>query len=64
MWKHYITIPSPSSDLGPVPTGPPSASLLQDWLDIRQLDPDDMDVLQRELESGAPDIFMQALDGL
>lgn len=53
------------SDISP-PTvaGPPSASLLRDWLDVRQLDPDDMDALQRELETGAPDIFMQAFNDL
>ena len=53
------------SDIGP-PTvaGPQSASLLRDWLDVRQLDPDDMDALQRELETGAPDMFMQAFSEL
>ncbi len=45
------------SDLGTTPPGPPSASLLRDWLDVSQLDPDDMDVLQKELETGAPDVF-------
>ena len=44
--------------------GPPSASLLRDWLDVRQLDPDDMHALQQELETGTPDMFMQALDDL
>lgn len=50
------------SDLGPVISAPPSASLLRDWLDVRQLDPDDMDALQRELETGAPGVFFQGLD--
>lgn len=45
------------SNLGPIASGPASASLLRDWLDVSQLDPDDMDVLQRELETGAPDVF-------
>lgn len=46
------------SNLGPATSaGPPSASLLRDWLDVSQLDPDDMDVLQRELETGASDVF-------
>lgn len=53
------------SDLGPrTSMGPPSASLLRDWLDVRQLDPDDMHALQQELETGTPDMFMQALDDL
>ena len=45
------------SNLGPTTSGPASASLLRDWLDISQIDPDDMDSLQRELESGAPGMF-------
>jgi hypothetical protein len=44
--------------------GPASASLLQEWLDINQLDPDDMDVLQKELEAGAPDSFIGTLNDL
>ena len=57
--------PFPCSDLGPrTSMGPPSASLLRDWLDVRQLDPDDMHALQQELETGTPDMFMQALDDL
>ena len=63
----YLILPPllPCSDLGPrTSVGPPSASLLRDWLDVRQLDPDDMDALQQELEAGTPDMFMQALDDL
>ena len=53
------------SNLGTnAPIGPASASLLQDWLDINQLDPDDIDVLQKELEAGAPDSLMNALNDL
>ena len=53
------------SNLGTsAPAGPPSASLLQEWLDINQLDPEDMDVLQKELEAGAPDSIIGALDDL
>ncbi len=44
--------------------GPPSASLLHNWLDVRQLDPDDMDALQRELETGNPNMFLQAFSEL
>lgn len=59
LWPPF---PSPS-DLGPnAPAPPASASLLQDWLDINQLDPDDMDALQKELEAGAPGSLMHALD--
>ena len=59
-----VSSPSlPPSDLGPnAPAAPASASLLQDWLDINQLDPDDMEALQKELEAGAPDSLMHALD--
>ena len=57
--------PSPCSDMGPpIAAGPPSASLLQDWLDVRQLDPDDMDALQRELATGNPDMFLQGVSEL
>ena len=53
------------SNLGTnTPMGPASASLLQDWLDINQLDPDDIDVLQKELGAGAPDSLMNSLDNL
>ena len=53
------------SNLGTsAPAGPASASLLQEWLDINQLDPDDMDVLQKELEAGAPDSLLGALGDL
>ncbi len=55
----------PCSELGPpLTTGPPSASLLRDWLDVRQLDPDNMDALQRELETGNPDMFLQGFSEL
>lgn len=61
---HPFVFPASShSDLGSnAPAAPASASLLQDWLDINQLDPDDMDALQKELETGAPDSIMHALD--
>ena len=52
------------SDLGTTSMGPPSASLLRDWLDVRQLDPDDMVAMEKELETGAPDVFMQAFSEL
>lgn len=46
------------SNLDPTTSaGPPSASLLREWLGVGQLDPDDMDVLQRELETGTSDMF-------
>ena len=43
--------------------GPPSASLLQDWLgiDVGQLNPEDMDAMEKELEAGAPDMFFNDL---
>ena len=40
-----------------------SASLLQDWLDINHMQLD-MDILQKELEAGAPDSLMNAFDCL
>lgn len=53
------------SDLGSAPPpGPPSASLLQDWLDMKMLDPKDMDALQKELESGSQDAFLHSLEEL
>ena len=43
--------------------GPPSASLLHDWLgiDVGQLNPEDMDAMEKELEAGAPDMFFSDL---
>ncbi|KAL5477904.1 hypothetical protein EMCRGX_G024759 [Ephydatia muelleri] len=53
------------SDLGSAPLpGPPSASLLQEWLDMKMLDPKDMDALQKELESGSQDAFLHSLEEL
>ena len=51
------------SDLGVSSIGPPSASLLQDWLgiDVGQLNPEDMDAMEKELEAGAPDMFFNDL---
>ena len=51
------------SDLGVTSAGPPSASLLQDWLgiDVGQLNPEDMDAMEKELEAGAPDMFFNDL---
>ena len=68
IFKDTSTLISPSlshSNLGTSAlAGPASASLLQEWLDINQLDPDDMDVLQKELEAGAPDSFIGTLNDL
>ena len=50
------------SDLGVTSAGPPSASLLQDWLGLGVgLNPEDMDAMEKELETGAPDIFFNDL---
>ena len=51
------------SDLSVTSAGPASASLLQDWLgiDVGQLNPEDMDAMEKELEAGAPDIFFNDL---
>ena len=50
------------SDLGVTSAGPPSASLLQDWLGLGVgLNPEDMDAMEKELEAGAPDIFFNDL---
>ena len=45
--------------------GPPSASLLQEWLqDIDNLDPQGLEALQHEMEFGSPDMFFRDLDKL
>ena len=59
-----LLTPAPCySDLGVTSAGPPSASLLQDWLgiDVGQLNPEDMDAMEKELEAGAPDMFFSDL---
>ena len=44
--------------------GPPSAHLLEDWLDLSHLDPQGMEALQRDMEFGASDMFFRQLDKL
>ncbi len=43
---------------------PPSANLLEEWLNMDQLDPQGMEALQQEMEFGAPDVFFRDLDKL
>ncbi len=44
--------------------GPPSANLLEEWLDMDHLDPQGMEALQQEMEFGASDVFFRDLDEL
>ena len=59
---YLVPYPFYCSDLGVTSAGPPSASLLQDWLGLGVgLNPEDMDAMEKELEAGAPDIFFNDL---
>ena len=44
--------------------GPPSANLLEEWLNMDHLDPQGVEALQQEMEFGASDIFFRDLDKL
>lgn len=46
-----------SNEPGALSSAPLSASLLNDWLDVRSITPEDMDALQQELEVGSELVF-------